>query len=308
MDKGIKKEIPDSAQQEGVKEIRFGKIIFLTIFCFSILSCQYFKSKEGEGKVLAKVNGKSLSIEDIKDIIPPKASSRDCLDVLNRYVKSWVMKQLLLKQAEANLKYNEAEVERKLLDYKYALLVYEYEKKYVAENLDTTVTEKEIQSYYKENIDNFELKQNIIKGIFVKLPKKTPRKDRIIALIKEQKKNYEAIHSFCYRFASDYVLADTTWNNFEELIANSAFSNIPDKVQFLKKTKFAELSDSVNTYLLSIEDFKIEDQNAPYEFVKPQIQNIIINKRKLTQVQKLERDIYNKALKNKDVEIFTENK
>jgi hypothetical protein len=308
MDKGTEKEVPGKAQSQRVKKIRPGKIALIVIFCLSIFSCQYFKSKEGDGKVLAKVSGKTLLFEDIKDIIPAKASSRDCLDVVNRYVKSWVMKQLLLEQAESNLQYNEAEVERKLLDYKYALLVYEYEKKFIAENLDTTVTEKELEAYYKENIDNFELKQNIIKGIFIKMPKKAPRKDRIISLIREPKKNYRAIHSYCYRFASDYVLADTTWNNFEELIANSPFSNIPDKVQFLKKTKFAELSDSVNTYLLSIEDYKIEDQNSPYEFVKPQIQNIIINKRKISQIQKLERDIYNKALKNKDVEIFTENK
>ena len=75
-----------------------------------------------------------------------------------------------------------------------------------------------------------------------------------------------------------------------------------------EKTKFAELSDSVNTYFLKIEDYKIEDQNSPYEFVVPQIKNIITNKRKVTQIQKLERDIYNKALKNNDIEIFTENK
>jgi hypothetical protein len=273
----------------------------------NITSCSFFQAKEKEGQLLAKVYDRKLFLNDIIDIIPAKASSADSLDVINRYIKSWVTKQLILQKAESELEYNEAEVERKVLDYKYALLVYEYQKKFISENLDTVVTASEIEQYYKENIDNFELKQNIIKGIFIKLPNSAPRKERIRSLIKEKNKNYKAIHSYCYRFASDYVLADTLWSNFDELVINTPFNNIPDKVQFLKKNKFAELSDSVNLYLLNIEDYKIVDQNSPLEFVRPQIVNNILNKRKVLQIQKLERDIYNKALKDNNIEIFTKN-
>jgi len=256
---------------------------------------------------VARVYDHELTVEDIQGIMAGNISESDSVDLIDRYIKSWVSKQLLLRRAEGNTNYNKAEVERKVLDYKYALIVFEYQKQFVAENLDTTVSAKEIETYYQENIDNFELKQNIVKGMYIKVPSKMVRNNTLKKLLLAKNKNYKAIVSYCYRFASNYVLEDTVWTHFDDLIVNSPFSNIPDKVQFLKKTKFAEMSDESFTYLLLINDYKIVDQNSPLEFVKPQIVNIILNKRKQDLLQKLERDIYNKALKNKDFEILTEN-
>ncbi|MDZ7650778.1 MAG: hypothetical protein U5K54_28605 [Cytophagales bacterium] len=70
-----------------------------------------------------------------------------------------------------NIDINEAEVERKVLDYRYSLIGYEYQNYYIKKNLDDSVSEREIQEYYKEGLDNFILKQNIIQGTFIKVPK-----------------------------------------------------------------------------------------------------------------------------------------
>ena len=271
------------------------------------VSCNFFKAREHEEKVLARAYDKTLTIEEVAEIIPKNTSKTDSLDILNRYINSWVSKQLMLRNAEANLDYNEVEVERKILDYRYALLVYEYEKQYLSQHLDTVITSEEIEAYYKKNIDNFELKQNIIKGMFVKTPLQAPKLSKLKSLMQAKKKDYKAIRSFCYRFANNYVLADTMWNGFEEMMVNTPYSNIPDKVQFLKKTKFAETTDSTHAYFLSINDYKIVDQSSPFEFAKDQIVNIILNKRKLELVKKLEKEIYKKAQKNKDFEIYIEN-
>lgn len=256
---------------------------------------------------MAKVFEEELSAREIQGIVPENTSAEDSVDFVNRYIKSWVTKHLLLKNAESNSDYNKDEVERKVLDYKYALIVFEYQKKYVEEHLDTIVSEKEIEEYYKANIDNFGLKQSIVKGMFVKAPIRAPKLDNFRALLKVENKNYKAIRTYCYRFAQNYVLEDSIWNYFDDLIGNSPFNNIPDKVQFLKKTKFAEISDENFHYFLYINNYKIIDENSPLEFVKPQIVNRILNKRKVDLIQKLERDIYNKALKNKDFEILTNN-
>lgn len=306
MDRKVKAEISCSTQSIRTKEARSGKVVTLPflILLFLQISCQ---QNDKQKNVIARVLDEELTAEEVGGIVPRNISKLDSSDFANRYIKSWVKKQLFFESAKSNLSYDKAEVERKLLDYKYALIVFEYQKKYLNEKLDTLIEEEEIEKYYAKNLDNFELKQNIVKAMYVKAPLKAPKLDRLKKWMQADNKNYKALKSYCYRFANHYVLEDTIWNNFDELIVNSPFSNIPDKVQFLKRTKFAEIIEGDFMYFLNIRDYKITDQNSPLEFVRPQIVNIILNKRKVELIQELEKEIYNKAIKSKSFEIYSEN-
>ena len=60
---------------------------------------------------------------------------------------------MLLQEAARKININEAEVERKILDYRYSLIAYEYQAVYIKQNLDTAIASSEIERYYKDNID-----------------------------------------------------------------------------------------------------------------------------------------------------------
>ena len=81
---------------------------------------------------------------------------------IQAYVNSWIRKQLLISEARKNININEAEVERKVLEYRYSLIGYEYQNFYIQKYLADTVSESEIQVYYKAHQDNFILKKNIV--------------------------------------------------------------------------------------------------------------------------------------------------
>src|SRR5688500_15002259 len=109
---------------------------------------------------VARVHTAYLYKDELSGIVPPNASREDSTSWVEAYIDSWIKKQLLIHEATRKININEAEVERKMLDYRYSIIAYEYQTYYVKQNLDTMIQAKEIEDYYKNNIDNFILKQN----------------------------------------------------------------------------------------------------------------------------------------------------
>ena len=269
-----------------------------------------FKNQEIEEGVIqrpvARVYENYLYEQDLEGIVDEQATPEDSASLVGRYVDTWVKKQLLLAEAASQMDIDEAELERKILDYRYALIVYEFEKNYVNQEIDTDVDEDEIEAYYQEHQQNFELKQNIIKGVYAKVPQEAPRVGRLRKLFQGELDDdaREEIRSYCLSFASAYSLDDSTWYNFEEIIANTPLVSIPNKVQFLQKNEFIETSDDIYVYFVKVQDYKISDQISPLEFVKDDIVKIVTNQRKVALTQQLEEDIYRDAKKNHEFEVY----
>lgn len=80
--------------------------------------------------------------------------------------------------------------------------------------------------------------------------------------------------------------------------------NSENKNQLLKKSNFVQLKDSLGVYLMQVNDVLLRNDTAPLEYVKPTIRQIVINKRKLELIKKLEKDITKDAIKNKEFEIY----
>lgn len=285
----------------------------LAIILIGLSSCEFFKIKESEPvdslerPPVARAHDAFLYAEDLEGIVPKGMSAEDSVYRIKRYVDSWARKQLLIKEAQAVIDFDEVDIERKILDYRYSLMGYEYQSFYINSHLSKDVSEEEIEQYYKDNIDNFILKQNIIKGKFVNLPNEAPKTESISKLIRSKKvEDHEKLMSYCLSYATTYQLRDTVWMNFDDIVISTPLSKTPNKVQLLKTNDFIEASDSLNTFYLHIIEYKITDEQSPLEFVKDQIRDVIINKRKIELANKLEEDVYEKAVNNNDFEIYND--
>jgi hypothetical protein len=106
---------------------------------------------------------------------PQGMTGQDSVDLIEQHIKGWIKKQLMIAEARKQFAFDEAELERRVLDYRYALMIHEFEKYNISRRLDTFISDEEINSYYNENIDNFELKQNIIRGTFIQINKDAPK-------------------------------------------------------------------------------------------------------------------------------------
>lgn len=290
---------------------RRSNILFALLALLALLSCENLGLGEkddinNEGRIpVARVYDSYLYADDLTGVVPNGSTSLDSGRITEAYVRNWVVKQLMTREASAYLNINMNEVERKVQDYRYALIAYEYEKQMVNERLDTRVSQEEVKNYYQENKENYELKQNIIRGWYAKIPKRAPRINQVTGWLKStNEKSKEEFRLYCVQFADIYHLEDSTWLNFDDVIRNTPLAGIPNKVQFLQENELVETSDNSFNYYLRIKEYKFSDQISPLEFVADNIASIIVTKRRVDLVEKMEKEIYEKASSQKNFEIF----
>lgn len=300
----------ESGHNSSMQSLKSYRTYSLLALCLLLSSCDLIKRKtESETDNIrpsvARVGETFLYLDELIGIVPPGTPKADSITRMDAYVNSWVRKQLLIRQAGRQIDINKAEVERKLLDYRYSLIAYEFQTYYIKQNLDTVVANSEIEQYYNEHLDNFVLKQNIVRATFLKVPQSAPRTKKIKDLIFSTKeKDVEELKSYCLSFAASYHLSDSSWMEFDELVKGTPLVGIPDKVQFLKRTPYYETNDEAYLYFLKVDEYRISDNVSPLQFVRDDIVNVILNRRKVDLAKKLDEEVYSKAQENNEFELF----
>ena len=288
---------------------------FLFIVLCAVLSgsCDLIRMKEKRfselenREAVARVNNTFLYKDELSGIAALGSTKDDSAARVEAYIDSWIRKELLIQEAARKININEAEVERKILDYRYSIIAYEYQSYYIKQNLDTVFTDQEIKKYYQDNIDNFILKQNIVRATFIKVPKNAPKMNKLKDWIySNDERDKQSLKSYCLGFSVAYHISDSTWMIFDDLVRNSPLMEIPNKVQFLKQNPNYETQDDNYVYFLKVDEYRISDNVSPLEFVTDEIRNIILNKRKVELAKKLEDEVYENALERKDFEIITQ--
>ncbi|MDX2306090.1 MAG: hypothetical protein NW226_24985 [Microscillaceae bacterium] len=255
--------------------------------------------KQTENKLLAEVRDTKLYASDLVGLIPEGTSKTDSTQLVERYIHAWVKKQLLLLRAKSEVNMDETEIERKLQDYKYDLIAYQYEKEYIEKKLDTIVKDNEIQEYLRSNRESFLLKEPLVKSILVALPLKITEKTEIANLIKNNnRKDLPKLKEYCIKFADTYHLNDSNWVELDNLILNTPFDKFENKDNLLIPNNFTEFSDQDFVYYFKTLDVKKTGEEAPLEFITQTIKSMVINQRKVKLSQDLKQNIYEEAQKN----------
>jgi hypothetical protein len=272
-------------------------------------SCDLFKFKtendQEEDEVMASVDQQFLRKSDLDFVNTSGLSSVDSANIINRYIQSWVRKQLMIKEAAKTMAFDEAEINRKLLDYKYALMVYEFEKAYLEENLDKEVSISDIEAYYEENSKNFSLKEIIVRINFLKMERNNNQNrnlERLLRLPEGQQK--DAVNNIALQRAINYFLEDSTWVRIEDIVNNTPLATNTNLVGLLRNEKLIMVEDERYKYYFRILDYKLQDQIPPLDFVKDEIIKILLNKKRVQLVEELQRQIYNRALENNEFKIY----
>ena len=294
-------------------EYRIAQLLTVLLMMIILIRCDLIRMKKEEKvtvpvrKAVARVNDKYLYQDELAGIVNQNSTADDSAARITTYINSWIRKQLLIEEAMKRININEAEVARKVLDYRYSLIGYEYQNYYIQQHLNDSISEQDIEEYYKKHLDNFILKQNIVRGTYIKVPKTAPRTAKVKDMIFSGKeKDQNELKSYCLSFSVAYHLSDSSWIPFDKLVVNSPMVEIPNKIQFLQKNPFYETNDGDFLYFLKVDDYKISDNISPLEFVKEDIRNILLNKRKVELARILEDEVYENAVKQKNFEIFNQ--
>lgn len=244
--------------------------------------------------VVATVYGRELHRGDLEGLVPAGLSHDDSLVVLKNYVEQWIRQAVILAKAEKNVK---NDFSRELQEYRNNLLAYAYERQIVDQLLDTVVTDAQIEEYYQEHKNDFQLKSSIVKAVYVTLPVKSP----VVAKIKKIVLKSHFSDSDVLEFEetasrngfSGYFDADS-WIPFLTLQTAIPVSAYNEQL-FLRQHRSITLSDDSLFYAARILDYKVTDEISPLEIQRDNIRVIILNHRKIDILNKLQSDLLKEA-------------
>ena len=94
--------------------------------------------------------------------------------------------------------------------------------------------------------------------------------------------------------------------NKENFRTKLPFITPENKDDFLVAGKKIEKSEKNDVYLIKITSVIDKNQITPFDYCKPILKEVLLNKRKLDLIKKFEKDITNDAIKNNNYEIYKE--
>ena len=276
-------------------------LFFLLIILF-VSDCEFLDGKKTDDKIaLARVDNNYLYIEDI--IFP--SLQNDSSLIIEKQTDQWIRNQLLLKLAYENV-INDNNVENQVLQYKNNLVMFEYEKMTYQNNIDFSISDEELNTYYENNIKDFVLPFDLVKALYAKIPVDAPNIRNFRKIIKEYPdSDINEIRSYCFQFAERSFLEDTIWVKLDDIMLNNPLFLINNKSQFfLKRNTYVENVDEKHYFFLKIVDKRLIGETSPLSFESNVINAIILNKRKQELFDKLRDSIFVNSKKGIDYEIF----
>lgn len=279
------------------------KIIIFFLF-IALTSCDFFK-KSDDRQAVARVNDSYLYDDDIKGLVSEGTPKEDSMLVVQNFINRWATQQLFIDGAKVNLsKIKQDEFDKLIQQYKNDLYTKAYIEALVKRDMDTVVTTKQAETFYKENSDVFKLNEELIKFRYIHIDENILNYSAIVEKFKRfNAKDKKDLDAMSIQFKS-YSLNDTIWIKVNQVINKISAITPENKNQLLNKSNFIQLKDSLGVYLMRINDVLLRNDTAPLEYVRPTINQIVVNKRKLELIRELEKDITKDAIKNKQFEIY----
>jgi hypothetical protein len=280
------------------------KILPFIIITVLLAGCKSHPVSRND-KPVARAYESYLYASDLSGIIPPGTSAADSATLAKDYIEKWIRNQLVLNKAEMNLTDAEKDVELQIESYRSSLLIYAYQQSYLRQNLDTVVTDKELDDYYNQNKSNFILSESLFKGLFIKVPAAAPEIYKLRQWYRsddpESIKNLEA---YCFQQAAVYDDFEEHWVKINEVLRMLPENGGSFEPALLSR-KYLETRDKDYLYFLSAKEIAPEGTVSPFDLVNDDIHYIILNKRKILLINQLEMNIYADAQNHEYFTIYT---
>lgn len=269
-----------------------------------VCSCNYFKPQK-KPQAVARVGKNYLYKSDIATLVPAGTSKQDSSLLVRDFTDRWASQKLLIEAAEKNLSDVKKTAYNALIkQYKVDLYTSAYIEEVIKNTVDTIVSEPELKKYYNENKENFKTNGSLVRLRFINLSKNNPR----FETIKSKFFNYtKSDKNFWKTYALQskiFAMNDTVWVDMSQVYLKLPFITPDNRDVFIVAGKRIEKEVKNDVYLVKITNVIDKNQISPYDYIKPTLKEVLLNRRKLELIKKFEKDITNDAIKNNDYEIY----
>ena len=277
--------------------------LFLALLTLVLTGCVDYM-RQSERMVVAECYGVKLYADELQDILPPDLSRMDSLTQANAYIDSWIHRQILIHQAEINLPAEQLDFSKQLQDYRNSLVIYAYETQMIEQYLDTIVSDEEIEAYYDEHKESFQLRSTMVRVAYVILDENCKQMKEFKKLMSDRDTlDLTQLDALAEQDAIASYLDVDSWVRLDDFLAKVPIE-IYNSESFLKKNRFVTFEKDDFTYMVRFEDYLLEKSVSPIEIEKEGIKDILLLKRKKELLSQMSDGLYEKAKKEKVFEIY----
>lgn len=280
------------------------KILACAILVFGIVSCDALWKKQEVKVPIARAGQTYLYKDDIL-LLVENMSTEDSISFVTNYINNWAAKQLLFAKSKINLPESElAKFERLIEDYRADLYTGAYKEALVLQSPDTLISSRDLLDFYERQKENFKLKEQIVRLKFIELPLQFLDKEKVSeGLRRFNEKDVAYLDSISVQFRK-LNFNDSVWVTTSRIISEIPPVTFENQERYLKKSQFFELQDSLGVYLAKVTDVLKVNDIAPLSFIEPTIRQVLMNRRRLDYLRKLETEIIDEAIKQKEFEVY----
>ncbi len=272
---------------------------------FFLLSCNSFFKNDLNEEPLARVGDTYLYWDEVRVVLGENITEQDSASMVTNYINNWATKQILLEKAIINLPDEKiAEFEQLVANYRKDLYTRAYKEALVNQAEDTIISQGELNRFYEQERENFKLKEKIIKLRFIQLPVQfLNRKEVTESLRRFNQEDIKYLDSIGVQFQK-LNFNDSLWVPASRVIEEIPPLNDDNVDRYLKKSQFFELEDAMGVYLANVNDVLDVNEVAPLSYIESTIRQVLLNRRKLDYIRKLETEIIDEATKEKVFEVY----
>jgi hypothetical protein len=274
------------------------KITLIVLILSSLFSC----IQENNNKdAIARVYDSFLFEKDLEAVLPQNLSKEDSVLFRTNYINAWATEQLLLQKATLNIADEDGEIKDLVETYRKELLIDKYKQAVLQQDLDTLVQEEDIEKYYQKNKGIYKLNEDLVQLRYIYFDKNRKDEKELIKLFQSnENEDRNQLLEKELEFKS-FNFNDSIWVSVNLVLEKLPVLKEDEKI---KKENFIQKEDSLGVYLVAVKDVLYRNDIAPKSYVVPTIKQMILHKRKLELIKKIEQTLVNDAIKKKQFENF----
>ncbi|MEM6767596.1 MAG: hypothetical protein AAF824_18800 [Bacteroidota bacterium] len=285
-------------------------LFFLTVLLGGVTlmtSCK--KNVPAEKEVVAEYKGEELYREEITLFLPQQMLSdsnrvADSTRLADKYVQRWIKDRLMADQARSQIQDLDEKIQYQLENYKYQLIQQEYINQVLSQQLDTRITESEIQNFYEQNQDKFVSKAAFYSYFHIRTPILNPYQ-QVAWMRSRERVDIDKLKEWAETEGEAVMIKlDSTFlSNQEILVAGTGFFG--DITRIRKGTVYNYFTNQEEKYYNFIKVLNVIEPGdiKPLTLCRNEIVQRILNKRKYLLIERTESDLWQKAERSKGFRI-----
>lgn len=280
------------------------KFVTAVVVSLVFTACTFFESNKNT-EAIARVDTDYLYAADIENLVPPGISKEDSIVIVRSFIDRWASQKLLIKVAEVNLNKNKkAEFDTLIQQYKTDLYTKAYLEEIVKRTVDTVLSEKELSDYYNENKDNFKSNETLVRLRYISLQRDNPKVDLIKSKFFDFRKSDKKFWDTYTLQLNSFAFNDSIWTALSQVYDKLRFITPENRESYILPGKTIQKFEDKNVYFVKISNVIDKNEVAPYQYLRPTLREVILNKRKLDLIKKFEKEITDDAIKDKKYEVY----